>query len=119
VLDAGIDALRGKSVALTQLFIEWVEQRCAGQELSLASPRASERRGSQVCFSHPHAYAVMQALIKRGVIGDFRAPDILRFGFAPLYVGYADVWDAVQALHQVLAEHEWQRAEFHTREAVT
>jgi kynureninase len=61
----------------------------------------------------------MQALIKRGVIGDFRAPDTLRFGFAPLYVGYADVWDAVQALHQVLSGREWQRTEFQTREAVT
>lgn len=119
VLAAGIDALRAKSIALTQLFIELVEQHCAGQGLSLASPRNAEQRGSQVCFSHPHAYAVMQALIQRGVIGDFRAPDILRFGFAPLYVGHADVWDAAQALHQVLAKHEWQRAEFQTREAVT
>ena len=119
VLAAGMQALRVKSSALTQLFIELVEQRCAGHELSLASPRNAERRGSQVCFSHPHAYAVMQALIKRGVIGDFRAPDILRFGFAPLYVGYADVWHAVHALQQVLAEREWQRAEFQTKEAVT
>ncbi|HVG03877.1 MAG TPA: kynureninase, partial [Burkholderiaceae bacterium] len=119
VLGAGIDALRVKSIALTQLFIGLVEQYCAGQGLSLASPRDAERRGSQVCFSHPHAYAVMKALIKRGVIGDFRAPDILRFGFAPLYVGYADVWDAVQALNQVLAKREWQHAEFQTREAVT
>ena len=70
-------------------------------------------------FHIPHAYAVMQALIKRGVIGDFRAPDILRFGFAPLYVGYADVWDAVLALHDVLTSHEWQCAEFQTRETVT
>ena len=93
VLAAGIDALRAKSIALTQLFIELVEHRCAAQGLSLTSPRAVIQRGSQVCFSHPHAYAVMQALIRRGVIGDFRAPDIVRFGFAPLYVGYADVWD--------------------------
>ncbi len=119
VLAAGIDALRAKSIALTQLFIELVEHRCAAHGLSLTSPRAVIQRGSQVCFSHPHAYAVMQALIRRGVIGDFRAPDIVRFGFAPLYVGYADVWDAVQALDQVLAEREWQRAEFQTREAVT
>ena len=119
VLAAGVDALRAKSIALTQLFIELVEHRCAAHALSLVSPRNSERRGSQVCFSHPHAYAVMQALIKRGVIGDFRAPDILRFGLAPLYVGYVDVWNAVEALHQVLVGHEWQRAEFQTRETVT
>lgn len=119
VLAASIGALREKSIALTELFIRLVEERCKGHGLSLASPRNAERRGSQVCFSHQHAYAVMQALIKRGVIGDFRAPDTLRFGFAPLYVGYADVWDAVQALHQVLMNSEWQRAEFQTREAVT
>ncbi len=119
VLAAGIDALRAKSSALTQLFIELVEQRCAGLGLSLVSPRSAERRGSQVCFSHPHAYAVMQALIKRGVIGDFRAPDIARFGFAPLYVGYADVWNAAQCLQDVLANSEWERDEFHTKAAVT
>ena len=119
VLAADIDALRTKSIALTQLFVELVEQRCAAHGLSLVSPRTAAHRGSQVCFSHPQAYAVMQALIQRGVIGDFRAPDIVRFGFAPLYVGYADVWDAVQALHHVLAEREWQRTEFQTREAVT
>ncbi|MEO8185825.1 MAG: kynureninase [Burkholderiaceae bacterium] len=119
VLAAGIHALRAKSIALTQLFVDLVEQRCAVLGLSLVSPRNAAHRGSQVCLSHPHAYAVMQALINRSVIGDFRAPDIVRFGFAPLYVGYADVWDAVQALHQVLAEHEWQRTEFQTREAVT
>jgi kynureninase len=119
VLAAGIDALRAKSIALTRLFIELIEQRCSEFGLTLASPRAASHRGSQVCWSHPHAYAVMRALIKRGVIGDFRSPDIVRFGFAPLYVSYADVWDAVQALHQVLAEREWQRSEFQTREAVT
>ena len=119
VLAAGISALREKSIALTQLFIGLVEQHCAPFGLKLASPRAALNRGSQVCFSHPHAYAVVRALIQRGVIGDFRAPDIVRFGFAPLYVSYTDVWDAVQALHQVLAACEWQRAEFQTREAVT
>ena len=119
VLAAGIDALRAKSIALTRLFIELIEQRCSELGLTLASPRTASHRGSQVCWSHPHAYAVMRALIQRGVIGDFRSPDIIRFGFAPLYVSYADVWDAVQALHQVLAEREWQRSEFQTREAVT
>ncbi len=117
VLAAGIDALRAKSIALTELFIRLVEARCRG--VTLQSPRDAQHRGSQVCFSHQHAYAVMQALIKRGVIGDFRAPNILRFGLAPLYIGYADVWDAAQCLQEILANSEWQRDEFHTKAAVT
>lgn len=119
VLAAGIKALRAKSVALTQLFIRLVEEQCAELGLQLASPRHAEQRGSQVCFSHPHAFAAMQALIKRGVIGDFRAPDILRFGFAPLYVRYVDVWDAAHALREVLANEEWSEPAFQTRTAVT
>ncbi|MDQ3187463.1 MAG: kynureninase [Pseudomonadota bacterium] len=119
VLAAGINALRAKSVALTQLFIRLVEEQCAELGLQLASPRHAEQLGSQVCFSHPHAFAAMQALIKRGVIGDFRAPDILRFGFAPLYVRYVDVWDAAHALREVLANEEWSEPAFQTRTAVT
>ena len=119
VVSAGIDALRNKSVALTDLFVRLAEQRCADQGVHLASPRNSEHRGSQVCLTHVDAYAVMQALILRGVIGDFRAPDILRFGFAPLYVSYVDVFDAVEALHQVLATAEWQRAACQQRATVT
>ena len=76
-------------------------------------------RGSQVSFRHPDGYAVMQALIARGVIGDFRAPDILRFGFAPLYVRHVDIWDAVAALKDVLATRAWDRPEFKVRAAVT
>lgn len=119
VLAAGTDALREKSISLTELFIGLVEEHCDGLGLRLASPRSAEHRGSQVCFSHAHAYAATQSLIKRSVIGDFRAPDILRFGFAPLYVSYADVWDAVQALRQVLASGEWQQTEHQTRASVT
>ena len=119
VLAAGIDALRAKSVELTRLFIDLVEQRCAGFEVALASPRDAAQRGSQVCFRHPHAFPVMQALIARGVIGDFRAPDILRFGFAPLYVRYVDVWDAADALAEVLASGAWQRDAFQQTGAVT
>jgi kynureninase len=119
VLAAGIDALRAKSVALTELFIALVEQRCAGLALALATPREAQRRGSQVSFAHEHAWPVMQALIARGVIGDFRVPDILRFGFAPLYVRFVDVWDAVEALREVLATRAWDRPEFRQRKAVT
>jgi len=118
VLAAGVEALRAKSVGLAQLFVELVERRC-GAELELASPRDPEARGSQVCFRHPHAFPVMQALIARGVVGDFRAPDILRFGFAPLYVRHVDVWDAAAALADVLAAGEWQRAEFRRPGVVT
>lgn len=119
VLAAGIDALRVKSVALTELFIALVEQRCAGLGLALVSPRDTQRRGSQVSFAHEHAWPVMQALIARGVIGDFRAPDILRFGLAPLYVRFVDVWDAAEALRDILATRAWDRPEFKQRKTVT
>lgn len=95
-------AIRGKSLALTDLFIELVEATCAGHPLGLVTPREHARRGSQASFTHPHGYAVMAALIARGVIGDYREPEIMRFGFTPLYTGYADVWDAVAILKDIL-----------------
>lgn len=122
----GMAALRGKSLALTDLFIRLVEERCAGHGLALETPLEHAQRGSQVCLSRQEgAYAIIQALIARGVIGDFRAgdgqrhPDILRFGFTPLYIGFADVWHAVDHLKQVLDGGEWRRPEFHRRHAVT
>jgi kynureninase len=116
----GLPALREKSLALTQLFIDLVEERCAGQGLSLVTPRDAKLRGSQVCFARDEgAYAIVQALIARGVIGDFRAPDIARFGFTPLYTSYVDVWDAVEHLKQVLERKEWREARFNERAAVT
>ena len=84
------------------------------------TPRESNARGSQVSLAHPSdGYAIMQALIARGVIGDFRAPDILRFGFAPLYTRFADVWDAVDRLAHVLQRGEWRQPQFSIRAAVT
>jgi kynureninase len=118
VLAAGIEALRAKSIALTDAFIESVEQQCGGA-VTLVSPRASALRGSQVCFSHPQAYAVMQALIERGVIGDFRAPDVLRFGFAPLYVRHVDAVDAAAALADVLQRGAWREPRFQRGGPVT
>jgi kynureninase len=116
----GMAALRTKSLALTRLFIQLVEARCAGHGLALVTPRDDALRGSQVCFAHPQAgYAVMQALIARQVVGDFRAPDILRFGFTPLYTRYVDVWDAVEQLQQVLETGQWREARFNQRAAVT
>ncbi len=121
----GMAALRAKSLALTDLFIALVETRCAGRGLSLVTPRAHAQRGSQVCLSRDEgAYAIVQALIARGVIGDFRAgdaqqPDILRFGFTPLYTGFEDVWKAVEQLRDVLDSGEWRRPEFNRTHAVT
>jgi kynureninase len=111
--------IRKKSEALTGLFIDLVEQRCPGYGFELVSPREAERRGSQVSLNHQHGYPIVQALIARGVIGDFRAPLNMRFGFTPLYVSYADVWDAVEHLLQIMDTQEWQREEFNQRGAVT
>jgi kynureninase len=116
----GLDALREKSVALTALFIELVESRCAGHDLALASPRDPVERGSHVSFAHASGgYGIVQALIARGIIGDFRSPDILRFGFAPLYTRFVDVWDAVDHLVQVLNTGEWRDDRFRVRSTVT
>jgi kynureninase len=108
-----------KSRALSGLFVALVESRCAGQGLELASPRDAQARGSHVALRHPQAYAVIQALIERGVVGDFRTPDVMRFGFAPLYNRHADLWQAVEALRDVLRTAAWDRPEFKQRHAVT
>lgn len=114
-----MQALRAKSLALTDLFIALVEARCAAHPLELVTPREHARRGSQVSLRHPDGYALVQALIERGVIGDYREPRIARFGFTPLYTGYADVWDAVEILRDVLDSGSYRDARFHTRGAVT
>ncbi len=114
----GMAALRAKSLALTRMFAAQVATTCP--QLRLVSPQDDAQRGSQVCFAHDDiGYPVMQALIARGVIGDFRAPDVLRFGFTPLYVRFVDAWDAAEHLRQVLANGEWQRPEFNQKQAVT
>ena len=116
---ADMAAVRDKSRRLGDLFIERIEARCAGHGLTLAAPRESSRRGSQVSFSHAGGYAIIQALIARGVIADFRSPDVMRFGFTPLYTRYVDVWDAAEALAAVLDSGEWDAPRFHARGAVT
>jgi kynureninase len=120
VLAADPQALRAKSMALGDLFIAAIEGQ-GGQRLgiTLASPRDATKRGSQVSFRHAQGYPVMQALIARGVVGDFRAPDILRFGFAALYVRYVDVWDAARTVIDILENQSWDRPEFKRRAAVT
>jgi kynureninase len=104
---------------MTEAFADLVQTRCAGHGLQLASPADAAARGSQVCLAHPQAYAIMQALIARGVIGDFRAPDILRFGITPLYLRFADLWDAVEILRDVLDSGVWREERFQVRRAVT
>jgi kynureninase len=111
--------LRAKSESLTQLFIELYDAHLAPLGFGLATPRQTSERGSQVSFTHGEGYAIMQALIARGVIGDFRAPDILRFGFAPLYVSHADVVQAVRVLCEIMQTRAWQAPEFAQKKAVT
>ena len=149
----GMAALREKSVALTELFAQLVDERCAGLGLTVVSPREAAQRGSQVCLAHDEAgasggYAIVQALIARGVVGDFRAgdaappqgrpeaggapwgqeqsdwgapptPDILRFGFTPLYSRFVDAWDGVEHLRQVMQSGKWREPRFNQRGAVT
>ncbi|MCC5985979.1 MAG: kynureninase [Rhodobacteraceae bacterium] len=124
-LDAALDVwegvdmadLRARSLELQDRFIEGVEAACPA--LTLATPRDPARRGSQVSFRHAEGYAIMQALIAHGVIGDFRAPDILRFGFTPLYLRPVDVDKAVAVLAEVMDSRAWDRAEYRTRARVT
>ncbi|MDH6115714.1 kynureninase [Kitasatospora sp. GAS204A] len=110
-----LELVRAKSLALTGLFIE----QCRADGLEVVTPGQPELRGSQVAVRHPEAFPVVQALIERGVIGDFRAPDLMRFGFTPLYLSYTEVWDAAQALREVLASGEWRAERFSVRGAVT
>jgi kynureninase len=115
---ADLTAVRAKSLALGDLFLDLVDERC-GDELTVVTPRAHQRRGSHLTFAHPQAYAVVQALIARGVVGDFREPDCLRFGLTPLYLRHVDVYDAVETLADVLASRAWDDPRYQIRAAVT
>ena len=125
-LDAGLATFDGcsmsdveaKARALTQLFIDEVEARC-GAEVRLVSPSDPAERGSHVSFAHPEGYAVVQALVARKVIGDFRAPDLMRFGFAPLYNSFDEAWRAADSLADILATREWDQERFRQRRKVT
>lgn len=119
MLRADLREVRRKSVALGELLIERMATRCGEFGFALVSPADSAMRGSQVSYAHPHAYEIVQALKARGVIGDFRAPDIVRFGLTPLYLRYADIVEAVKQLRAVCVNREWDRPEFSTRGAVT
>jgi kynureninase len=117
--DVNMNELYSKAQAMCALFAELAEQRCGTFGVRLYGGRDFSQRGSHVSLQHDQAYAVMQALIARGVIGDFRAPDLMRFGFAPLYNSYVDVWDAVEHLTQVLDGRLWNAPEFLVQKAVT
>lgn len=119
MLAAPMAALRAKSLRMTELFAALVAQLCGPEVFRLLTPPEPARRGSQVSLAHPEGYAIMQALIERGVIGDFRAPDVLRFGFAPMYLRYVDVWDAAATLAAVMEEEAWRAPRFQQRQAVT
>ena len=126
-LECGIDLmrrvdmaeLRRKSLALSDLFIERMEQRCGTFGFELVSPRDPALRGSQVSYAHPRGYEIVQALKERDVIGDFRAPDILRFGLTPLYLRYADIDEAVERLREICVTRAWDKPEYRIRAAVT
>ena len=118
-LFSGLDmaVVRAKTQTLTSLFIELVEAQVP--ELTLAAPREADARGGQVSFTHPEAYPIVQALIARGVVGDFRMPNVLRFGFSPLYLSHMDVVKAVSILREIMESGEWREARFSNRSAVT
>ena len=116
----GMPAIRRKSLSLSALFAELTDEHCAGGGLVRLTPLADAERGSQISYSRNEgAYAIVQALIARGVVGDFRAPDVLRFGFTPLYTRHVDVFDAVERLASILRSSEWQQPRFSRRAAVT
>jgi kynureninase len=117
----GVDMqlLRQKSIALTSLFVDLVDQELNEFNFGMASPRDPAQRGSQVSLTHPQGYAIIQAHIAHGVIGDFRAPNILRFGFASLYISFEDVWNSVMILKDIMVNDTWKRPEFMQKKAVT
>jgi kynureninase len=117
--DIDLSVVRAKSIAMSELFIGLVERECDQFNIVLRSPRDPSQRGSHVAFEHPDGYAVMQALIDRGVIGDFRAPNLMRFGFTPLYLSFADVWKAAETLTDILRTDAWNQSKYKSKMAVT
>lgn len=114
-----LDRLFAKGRALGDVYIRLMEERCGGHGFTLASPRSAAERGSHVCFAHAQAYPICRALIERGVVGDFRTPDLLRMGFTPLYTRFADLWDAVETLRGVMEDESWTDDRLQQWESVT
>jgi kynureninase len=119
ILEAPMEAIRRKSIALCDVFIALVDRHCVDQGLELISPREGAWRGSHLSYRHAASYPIMQALIRSGVVGDCRPPDLMRFGFAPLYLRYVDIWDAVMRIAEILRTRAWDRGEFQARQSVT
>jgi kynureninase len=119
IAEIGTARLRDKSVALTECFRRWIEPWAGQLGILWGSPVDPQQRGSHVALHHDQAYAIVQALIEQGVIGDFRMPDIVRLGFAAPYLRFVDVWDAAETLRRIMRERTWDRPEFHRRRRVT
>ncbi|MEP0393510.1 MAG: kynureninase [Erythrobacter sp.] len=119
MLEADMGALRQKSVALSELFVDLMGQSCGEYGFEFICPKDSDERGSQVAFAHDQAYAIIQALKARDVIGDFRAPNIMRFGITPLYLSFSDIAEGVERLRMICEQREWDWKEYRTRAAVT
>jgi kynureninase len=119
MLEVSLEALREKSLRQGEVFEALMAQELKDQGFTLASPARLSERGSQICYAHENAWPIMQCLIAHNVIGDFRAPDIDRFGFTPLYLGFAELWDAVAVLKRIMDTRAWDAPQFHARAKVT
>ena len=111
--------VREKSIRLSEMFITLIQQECGEFSFELYSPKNSEQRGSQISFKHINAYPIMQSLISHGVIGDYREPNILRFGISPLYMRFEDIWKAIMCLKSIMESREWDSEKFKKRNYVT
>ena len=114
-----INEIRKKSIQLSDILIKLMEQECSKYGFKVFSPIDFRKRGSQVSFTHPNGFPIMQALISRGFIGDFRHPNILRFGISPLYMKFEDIWNLVKHLKEIMKKKEWEYAKFKKKKVVT
>ncbi len=117
--DLSIIEIREKSIKLSEMFIQLMQQECTEFGFTLFSPKNSEQRGSQISFLHENAYSIIQALISHGIIGDYREPNVMRFGISPLYMRFEDVWNAITCLREIMQTGEWQSEKFKNKNYVT
>jgi len=117
--DLSIIEIREKSIKLSEMFIQLMQQECTEFGFMLFSPKNSDQRGSQISFLHENAYPIIQALISHGIIGDYREPNVMRFGISPLYMRFEDVWNAITCLREIMQTGEWQSEKFKNKNYVT